>query len=160
MATYTHGNFEQIATAIGMEVGQIAKHENRFEAAASWYRLDRRRPTRIAPSKTREKLDQIAKAARRLLASLGVNDPDEAADGPGDPEILNALVLAGEPNADPVIEATRRIGRLMEILDSIAAAAEFDRRAKKAATEVAEVGKLAVRQGNPGDDAVNDWIAE
>jgi hypothetical protein len=106
------------------------------------------------------KLDRIAKAARRLLASLGVNDPDEAADGPRDPEILNALVLVGEPNADAVIEATRRIGRLMEILDSIAAAAEFDRRAKKAATEVAEVGKLTVRQGNPGDDAVNDWIAD
>jgi hypothetical protein len=48
----------------------------------------------------------------------------------------------------------------MEILDSIAAAAEYDRRAKKAATEVAEVGKLTVRQGNPGDDAVNDWIAD
>ena len=30
---------------------------------------------------------------------------------------------------------------------------------KKAATEVAEVGKLTVRQGNPGDDAINDWIA-
>src|SRR3984893_6596962 len=160
MATYAHGNFEQIASAIGMEVGQIAKHENRFEAAAYWYRLDKRRPTRITPSKSREKLDRIAKAARRLLASLGVNDPDEAADGPRDPEILNALVLVGEPNADAVIEATRRIGRLMEILDSIAAAAEFDRRAKKAATEVAEVGKLTVRQGNPGDDAVNDWIAD
>jgi len=36
MATYAHGNIEQIATAIGMEVGQIAKHENRFEAAAYW----------------------------------------------------------------------------------------------------------------------------
>ena len=65
MVTYAHGNFEQIASAIGMEVGQIAKHENRFEAAAYWYRLDRRRPTRIALSKTREKLDRIAKAARR-----------------------------------------------------------------------------------------------
>ena len=160
MVTYAHGNIEQIATAIGKEVGQIAKHKNRFEAAACWYRLDRRRPTRITPSKSREKLDRIAKAARRLLTSLGVNDPDDAADGPRDPEILNALVLAGEPNADPVIEATRRIGRLMEILDSVAAAAEFDRRAKKAATEVAEVGKLTVRQGNPGDDAVNDWIAD
>jgi hypothetical protein len=47
----------------------------------------------------------------------------------------------------------------MEILDSIAAAAEFDRRARKAAIVVAEVGKLTVQEGNPGDDAVNDWIA-
>ena len=159
MATYEQSNFEQIANAIGMDVGQIAKHENLFEAAALWYRLARRRPTRIAPSKLREKLDQIAKSARRLLKSLGVNDPDEAADGPGDPEILNALVLVGEPNEDAVIEATRRIGRLMEIIDGVAAAAEFERRAKKAATEVTKVGKLTVREGNPGDDAVNDWIA-
>jgi hypothetical protein len=107
----------------------------------------------------RRKLDQVAKSARRLLKNLGVNDPDEAADGPGDRDILNALVLAGEPNEDPVIEATRRIGRLVEILDGFAAVADFDRRAKKAATEVVEVGKLTVREGNFGDDAVNDWIA-
>jgi hypothetical protein len=159
MATYEQTNFEQIATAIGMEVGQVAKHENQFEAAALWYRLNRRRPTRVAPAKLCEKLDRVTKSARRLLKSMGVNDPDEAVDGPGDREILNALVLLGEPNADPVIEATRRVGRLVEILDGAAAASEFERRAKKAATEVAEVGNLTVREGNPGDDAVNDWIA-
>ena len=39
------------------------------------------------------------------------------------------------------------------------AAAELDRRAKLASSEVAQVGKLTVREENPGDDAVNDWIA-
>jgi len=159
MATYEQRNFEQIASAIGMEASQITNHQNLFEAAASWYRLDASRPPRIAPSKLREKLDQVAKSARRLLKSLGVNGPDEAPDGPGDPNILDALVLAGERNADPVIEATRRIGRFVEILDSVAAAADFDRRAKKGSIEVAEVGKLTVREGNPGDVAVNNWIA-
>jgi hypothetical protein len=159
MAAYEQLNFEQIATAITVEVTQIAKHENLFEAAALWYRVDRRRPSRIAPSKSREKLERVTKNARRLLESLGVNDPDEAPDGPGDTEILRALVLAGEPNEDPVIEATRRMGRLVEIIDGTVAAAELHRRAKKAATEVVRVGKLTVREGNPGDDAVNDWIA-
>jgi hypothetical protein len=159
MTTYEQSNLEQIATAIGMDVGQIAKHENLFEAAALWYRLDRRRPKRIAPSKSREKLDRVAKNARRLLKSLGVDDPDEAADGPGDAEILHALVLSGEPNEDPVIEATRRMGRLVEIIDGVVAAAELHRRAKKAATEVTRVGKLTVREGNPGDAAINNWIA-
>ena len=79
--------------------------------------------------------------------------------GLGDPEILEALVLIGEPDANPVIEATRRIGRLVEIVEGISAAAVLDRRAQKAAIEVAEVGKLTVREGNPGDDAINDWIA-
>ena len=121
-------------------------------------RLDKRRPRRTAPSKRREKLKQVANNARRLLKSLGINDPDEAADGPGDPEIFQALVLIGERNANPVMEATRRIGRLVEIVEGTAGAAEFDRRARKATTEIAEVGKLTVRQGNPGDDAVNEWI--
>jgi len=47
----------------------------------------------------------------------------------------------------------------MEIIDGVAAAAELGRRANQAAIEVAEVGKLTVRPGNPGDDAVNGWIA-
>ena len=159
MATYRNADFDQIAAAIGMEVKHVAKHENLFEAAALWYRLNRRRPTRVAPSNLLRKLDSVANSARRLLKNLGVNDPDEAADGPGDRDILDALVLVGEPNEDPVIEATRRIGRLVEIIDGVAAAAEFDRRAKKAATEIAEVGKLTVQQGHSGDDAVNDWTA-
>ena len=159
MTPYARANFDQIAAAIGMEVRHIAKYENLFEAAALWYRLNRRRPTRVAPSNLHRKLDRVANSARRLLKNLGVNDPDEAADGPSDRDILNALVLIGEPNEDPVIEATRRIGRLVEIIDGIAAAAEFDRRAKKAATEIAEVGKLTVQPGHCGDDAVNDWTA-
>jgi hypothetical protein len=159
MTTYEQSNFEQIAIAITVEVTQIAKHENLFEAAALWYRVDGRRPSRMAPSKSREKLERVTKNARRLLDSLGVNDPDEAPDGPGDTKILRALVLAGEPNEDPVVEATRRMGRLVEIIDGTVAAAELHRRAKKAATEVVRVGKLTVREGNPGDDAINDWIA-
>ena len=139
MATYRNADFDQIAAAIGMEVKHVAKHENLFEAAALWYRLNRRRPTRVAPSNLLRKLDSVANSARRLLKNLGVNDPDEAADGPGDRDILDALVLVGA-----VIEATRRIGRLVEIIDGVAAAAEFDRRAKKAATEIAEVGKLLI----------------
>ena len=159
MATYEQSNAEEIAAAIGVDVGQITRHENQFEAAALWYRLNKRRPMRTAPSKLRGKLERIANSARRLLTSLGVEDPDKAADGPGDAELLHALVLSGEPNEDPVIVATRRIGRLAEVIDGVAAAAEFDRRARKAAIVVAEIGKLTVREGNPGDDAVNDWIA-
>ena len=149
MATYEQSNFAQIAAAIGVDVGQIVKHANLFEAAARWYRSDKRRPARIAPSKSREKLDRVAKNAGRLLKSLGVNDPDEAYDGPGNPEILRDLVLTGEPNEDPVIEATRRLGRLVEITDGAVAAAELHRRAEKAAAEVVRIGKLTVRATEP-----------
>ena len=159
MATYEQSNFEQIAAAIGVDVGQIAKHENLFEEAARWYRLARRRPTRIAPSKMRDKLDEVAKNARQILKSLGVNSPADAADGPGSRELLAALVLLGERNEDPVIDAVGRIGRLTEIVEGLAAAAKLEVRAKKAAIEVIKVGKLTVRKGNSGDDAINDWTA-
>jgi hypothetical protein len=159
MSTYTHSDFELIATAIGAALEPVAKLKAQFEATAIWFRLDQMRPSRSAPSKQREKLTQVAKSARRLLKSLGINDPDEAPDGPGDPDVFKALVLTGEPDEKRVVEATRRIGRLVELIEGIAAAAEFDRRAQKAATEVAQVGKLTMRSGNTGDDAVNDWIA-
>src|SRR5262245_49646022 len=86
MRTYTHSDFEQIATAIGIAVKHVANLATQFEAAALWFRLDKRRPRRTAPSKRREKLNQVAKSARRQ--SLGINDPSEAADGPGDQEIF------------------------------------------------------------------------
>jgi hypothetical protein len=157
--TYDQSDFKQIAAAIGVKVGQIAKHENRFKEAARWYRLTRLRPTRIAPSKMRDKLEEVSKNARRLLKSLGINNPGEAADGPYSRELLAALVMLGERNEDPVTEAIARIGRLTEIVEGLAAAAELEVRAKKAAIEAIKVGKLTVREGNPGDDAINDWIA-
>ena len=49
MTTYKHSNLKQIASAIDVEIGLIAKEKARFEEAALWYQLTRRRPTRIAP---------------------------------------------------------------------------------------------------------------
>jgi hypothetical protein len=155
---YGQTDFKQIAVAISREVEQVARHKIEFEAAAHWYRSDRRR-TKFAPAKLRAKLNQIGKSARRLLKNLGVNDPGQAPDGPGNSEIVDALFLAGDRNEGPVVEATRRIGRLVEIVEAVEAAAEFDRRAKKATTEVTKHGKLTVRQGHTGDAAVNEWIA-
>src|SRR5262249_9096051 len=100
---YTITNFEQIATAIGTAVKPVADLQDQFEAAALWFRLDRGRPKRPAPSKLRRKLTQVGKSARRLLKSLGINDPEEAVDGPSDPETFKALVLTGESNENPVL---------------------------------------------------------
>src|SRR5262249_14155462 len=90
MSTYTRSDFGQIAAAIGIAAEQLANHETKFETTALWFRLDKGRPRRVAPSKRRERLNQVAKSARRLLKSLGINDPAEAADGPGDREILSS----------------------------------------------------------------------
>jgi hypothetical protein len=159
LPTYTKTDFEQIAIAVGTAIKPVEDLEAKFEAAALWFRLDRRRPKRAASSKQREKLTQVAKAARRLLKNLGIEDLGEMADGPGDPEIFKALVLTGELNEEAVLQATRRFSRLVEIVEGVAAVAEFEVRACQAATELASVAELTVREGNSGDDAVNDWIA-
>ena len=44
-----------------------------------------------------------------------------------------ALVLAGEPDENAVLEATRRIGRLVEIFEGVVAVGELERRAHQAA---------------------------
>jgi hypothetical protein len=49
MAIYDESSFGEIADAIGVEIGQIVKHENLFEAAARWHRLGIRPPERMAP---------------------------------------------------------------------------------------------------------------
>jgi hypothetical protein len=79
-------------------------------------------------------------------------------DGPGDRELLEALVPERDANEDRVVEATRRIGRLVEILDAIEAASDFKHRARAGAEEVKHLGQLAVVEGNSGDVAINDWI--
>src|SRR5207248_2346324 len=96
LTTYRKTNFEKIETAIGTAVKPVAELEVQFEAAAMWFRLDKRRPKRPAPSKQHEKLAQIAKSARRLLKKLGISDLDNATDGPGDQQTFTALVLSGE----------------------------------------------------------------
>ena len=58
MATYKELSFAETADAIGVDVALIAKHENLFEAAARWYRLDKKRPLRTAPSSLRRKLNR------------------------------------------------------------------------------------------------------
>jgi len=151
--------YRELNAAIGVEIGQIIEHARKFEVAANWYLTDRRRPMRLAPSKMVTKLDSISNNVRRLLRSLSVSGSGEAEDGPRDREILAALMSGGERNEDPIIEATRRIGRLAEICEGVAAAPKLAQRADQAAIEFGRVGALTVRPGNSGDDAINDWIA-
>jgi hypothetical protein len=92
------------------------------------------------------------------LKSLGLDSADAAEDGPA-ADILDALLLTGEADAAPIIEATRRIGRLVEMLDAVLAAKALSRRAETASREAYNVGRLTVEQANSGDRAINDWIA-
>jgi hypothetical protein len=163
MDTYSKDDFERIAMAVGKDVADVMRHANSFEAAALWYRLNSRAPkapTRVAPYVMRRRMTQIANAARKLLGHLEVHDPREAPDGPGAIALLEYLASADDSTEDDVIRATARVGRLVEILDSIDAARELERRASKAAEDALQVGKLIVPKGHQGDDADNKWIAD
>jgi hypothetical protein len=105
-----------------------------------------------------ERMKRVANAARKLLRHLEVTDPAQAPDGPGI-AILEVLASAEDGSEDAVIRATARIGRLGEILEAVDAARELERRARKGAEDVVEIGKLIVPKGHHGDVAENDWIA-
>ena len=159
MATYSRADFERIAAAIGKDVVEVVQHEEGFEAAATWYRLFSKAPKGVAPSVMCKRMTQIANAARKLLRHLDIFDPAQAADGPGAIALLEFLASAEHGTEDEVVRATARVGRLVEIFDSIDAARELERRARKAAQDVVRIGELIVPKGHRGDAAVNDWIA-
>jgi hypothetical protein len=160
MTTYSKKDFEHIAAALGKDPRDVLQHAKRFEAAARWYRLDSNAKLvqRSTPSATRKRLQLIANAARKLLRHLKVFDPAEAPDGPSS-DVLIALVSADDQTEDPVVRATARIGRLVEILEAGDAARELERRAHREAENAVQVGKLIGIKGHQGDAAVNDWIA-
>jgi hypothetical protein len=171
MPTYSSEDYERIATAIGKDVGDVVEYKQLFEWAADWYGLDRglprdvpASPRRTPPSKMREKLLRIAKSASRLLNDLKIQRNEtkgyeEASDGPGNFELLEALAAVDPPSEDAVIKATTRLGQLATLIDAVEAAKELEDRALKAADDVIAIGKLTVPKGHEGDTPVNNWIA-
>ena len=161
MVTYSKGAFERIAAAIGKDVVDVVQHETSFKSAAHWYRQDCRAAkasSRVAPSNMRKRMTQIANAARKLLRHLEVCDPRQAPDGPGAIALLEFLASADDGTEDDVMRATARVGRLVEIFDSIDAAGELKRRARKAALDASNWGAHRA-EGRHGQPAVNSWIA-
>ena len=166
METYSTEDHERIAAAIGQDVRDVVEHMRLFEYAADWYGLDRGlprdappRPRRAPPSKMREKLQRLAKNARRLLKDLEIRNHEEAADGPGNFDLLEALAAAEPPSEDAVTNATTRIGQLVTMTDAVDAALELERRALEAAQNAIAIGKLTVPKGHQGEAPVNNWIA-
>ena len=90
---YTDKNYKAIAAALGVLVARVRQQARCFEGAGHWFWLDKRTPPRSRPTDLRRQLGQIQDAADRLLAHLGV-DAAEAADGPGLPDVFDALALA------------------------------------------------------------------
>ena len=140
----------------------VVRQSQAFKGAARWYGLDCGLPypraRRTPPSKLRIKLQQVSKTARRLLKQLGIEKTADAYDGPG-VELLETLAWAEDYDEDAVTTATRRIGRLMEIVEAVEAASAIEDCAEAAADEVLALGALITRPGHQGDEPVNNWIA-
>ena len=83
MATYSREGFEEIASAIDKDIADVCQQEKHFEAAAMWYRLDRKAPKRQTPFVIQRQMTQIVNAARRLLKYLQVEDQSQASEVQG-----------------------------------------------------------------------------
>ena len=137
----------------------VKQRSSCFEAAARWYFSDLREPKRARPTALHKRFLQIRDAADRLLAHLGIDSPEDAADGPGDPYIFDELIMATDDGTeDDVAEATEKVARLSVLLsEALSAAGELRIRAQQAADDVVDIGKLTVPKGFPGDRALNSW---
>jgi len=187
--TYSQKHFERIATALGVSAADVLQYRSEFEAAARWYRLNvppairrggltlelrnqrtkkskgssglhKQRPKKARTfSELRKKVEQVEAAARKLLLHLGVRHLREAADGPGDRELLTFLASYSGSSEEEVIGATARIGRLAELLEAIDAGETLKACAYKAAQEAVHFANL-LPKGHQGDVAAIGWTAD
>jgi hypothetical protein len=102
----------------------------------------------------------IAAAAKRLLRHLEIYDCLNAAEGPRDLALLEALALAEDGIEENVIRASERVGRLATIFDGIDAALELERCARAAANDATGLARLTTVRGRRGNPALRAWIAE
>ncbi len=156
---YDAEEFELIAESVGVSAAAVEAVSDALEAAATWYRSDRRTPRRRAPSELARKLDVIGNHADRLLKSLGVAETSAAEDGLADRAILEALADAGPEGEDAVLHAAKRVAGLVPIIQAAKTAKSISERAGKAAKESREVGALIVPPGHAGDIPTNSWIS-
>ena len=141
MPTYSTGDFERIAAAVNVRIDVVCQYRNDFESAATWYRSDLKSPRRIPPSTLKRRTRQIAAAARKLLRHLEIYDYRNAADGPGDWALLEALASAKDGTEDDVIRATDRVARLAEIFDAIDALQFLEQQGGSATVDATQLGR-------------------
>ncbi len=155
--TYSNQSLERIADAIGCDAGEVKDQVGRFEAAAAWYRLDKRAPTRVTPSALKRKLKTVSSQAQRLLKSLGIGDAERAMDGPEDPAIVAALELSRHER-DRLTRAGEQLARMALMLEGIQAIVEVGRFGQEAGRVAPEAVRKIVHRGHRGDDPLNNWI--
>lgn len=160
MALYSKAVLEKIAKYTPAPLFDVERHGPHLEHAAWCYKNNLSPFKGRTPSELQIKLNQIARAAQRLLRHLGVTDVSEAPDGPGDREILHALTFPKGASEDLIVESTTRVGRLAEILAATEAAGALQRLSSEAVPEVSELAESTVRKGNSGEVATNMWIAD
>tara|TARA_B100001964_G_scaffold239257_1_gene306317 strand:- start:368 stop:655 length:288 start_codon:yes stop_codon:yes gene_type:complete len=80
----------------------------------------------------KRKLESIEKNAQRLLKSMGIENLEDALDGPGNPAIYHALAAVEHSSEDMIRQATERISRLIELVEIAEAVFRIERSATAA----------------------------
>jgi hypothetical protein len=159
--TYSMDHLNAMAKAARVKPEKVLPERNALDAAAACFRIDDRRPTRMAPKQLKDKLERIERTARRLLRYLGVEHTEDADDGP---EFDLMVTIATETNDQAkaeasLIDATGRIGRLVQLFEAVNAVAEVETLARNAVDRAPRTAQLTTTQGYCGDFAVNHWIS-
>jgi hypothetical protein len=154
---YSNRRYASIARVVGVPVSAVKARAHEFEVAALLYQHDCSDVVLAKPTKGRRRLQQIAGAAKRLLKTLGVQDADDAPDGPSS-EVLDLLRYADTVGEDRITHATERVGRLAEVFEGISAARSLKQASEEAASGVICVGNLIVPKGHQAGP-LSVWVA-
>ena len=154
---YSDADYQSIAEAVNLPIAAVRARAAEFEVAALLYEHDLSDVVLSTPGKGKNRLKPISGAASRLLEALGVQNAADAPDGPSS-EILDLLNFGDMTAGDEVVAATARVGRLVEVLDAIAATKTLKRVSNRAAVEIAHIGNLTVRKGHQAGP-LSDWTA-
>jgi hypothetical protein len=159
---YTDQDFEDIATAAGVQTALVKQQDGYLEAAARWYFSDARSPSRARPTELSKLLEQIRDTADRLLAHLGIRNVEDACEGPPNEAVFDALMLATEGGGteEDVKKVSEKIWRLFDVFDAICATLDLRNRAHEAARDVKSIGKLTIPKGRHGDGPLNGWTLQ
>jgi hypothetical protein len=140
-----------------MPVEILLRHSREFEQAAFWYLHLEPHPLGGKASALRAEAEKIGKQAKRLLKALGIEDVRQAPDGPA-PRILELLTYGESAQESLIIDATKRIGRLAEICNAVAATREITSHAEKASPGIQQLANAMGLTGHTGDQALELWL--
>ena len=154
MDQYTDEQIDAAAAEAGITTPEEReKLRIQVEDAATWFRIDSRSDSPVAPSQRRDQFRRVERTARDLLGALGLREDSPLEDGLPDGPIRHVLEYRLMDKGDLGDESERRLNHILIGIGRIRDAAAQERREAEESTK-----HSGDRSRNPGDVRINSLI--